>query len=529
MDPMMIVAMVVASVVTHAWERGRVSATARWQAAKAARDQRDQARRARSTARAARVSAARATGPRDLLWWPYAVGFVLAGTGRAVVAAGQGAAEGARTGAAEGRRFGRASAERGWTLRRAWQEYQHRRAASAPAGERGTTGREETVVEPCPACGVYTAHLVPDQELGRVCEPCAQWRAGGEQPPEKEQPDTEDPTPSHDPRCSHGLIAGYRGCPDCMAHLRHEGHSGTDEQLEALLIDGYDARETCDRCTNSDIGPEEARAHGLCAGCGGRRELVWNFGTEHGHTPCRECNLGGLGWTRPRVWTGEVAQGHPDPDGDASDPSWLSPDAARWSPEIAADVCDVGDGHASATNPDAPWHLVRVHWPDGSTHDDAIRGHDRADAEVNAWWNWSAGPVKATGIDYLGLHPETGRYRVPALHDNQSGGTVMTTPLTAQGTGEGYADTVTTLQTLARQLVAAHETAQRLGEQLTADELDSDTLVRVADLMDTLDTVAPLAEDTAKHVQRRHEPVAEAVTSAGGSTNVARRAWYDDH
>ena len=99
----------------------------------------------------------------------------------------------------------------------------------------------------------------------------------------------------------------------------------------------------------------------------------------------------------------------------------------------------------------------------------------------------------------------------------------------AAGAGEGYGDTVAALQALARQLGAAHETAQRLGEQLTADELDADTLARLADLMDTLDTAAPVAEDAARHVQRRHEPVADAVASAGGSTNVARKGWYDDH
>jgi hypothetical protein len=42
-------------------------------------------------------------------------------------------------------------------------------------------------------------------------------------------------------------------------------------------------------CHNSNLGPIEAMALGLCPGCGGHGELVWNFGGEHGHTPCREC------------------------------------------------------------------------------------------------------------------------------------------------------------------------------------------------------------------------------------------------
>lgn len=34
------------------------------------------------------------------------------------------------------------------------------------------------------------------------------------------------------------------------------------------------------------------------------------------------------------------------------------------------------------------WHGVRVHWPDGRTHDDAIRGRTPGEALNNAITNW---------------------------------------------------------------------------------------------------------------------------------------------
>lgn len=96
------------------------------------------------------------------------------------------------------------------------------------------------------------------------------------------------------------------------------------------------------------------------------------------------------------------------------------------------------------------------------------------------------------------------------------------------GTGEGYTDAVSTLQTLARQVQAAHETAQTLQENLTANEVDAQTITNVSELMDALDAAAPLAAQTASHVMNRHAPVAEAHAEAGGSQNVATKAWYDD-
>lgn len=64
---------------------------------------------------------------------------------------------------------------------------------------------------------------------------------------------------------------------------------------------------TCDgTCTNSD-----GWQHGRCGTCDGRGELVWNFGYEHGHTPCPACNPNGQRWKRARV-DRAVADNQPD-------------------------------------------------------------------------------------------------------------------------------------------------------------------------------------------------------------------------
>lgn len=45
------------------------------------------------------------------------------------------------------------------------------------------------------------------------------------------------------PRCVDGLENGHVGCPNCITRLRAAGHTGTDQQLEAILIDQYDDRK----------------------------------------------------------------------------------------------------------------------------------------------------------------------------------------------------------------------------------------------------------------------------------------------
>lgn len=49
------------------------------------------------------------------------------------------------------------------------------------------------------------------------------------------------------------------------------------------------------------------------------------------------------------------------------------------------------------------WHRVRIHWPDGRTHDDAIRGRTAGEAIEAAIANWiTENPHgRAERIEYL--------------------------------------------------------------------------------------------------------------------------------
>lgn len=57
----------------------------------------------------------------------------------------------------------------------------------------------------------------------------------------------------------------------------------------------------------------------------------------------------------------------------------------------------------------APWHDVRVHWPNGTSHLDGIRGWDRQHAVDNAHWNWGTANPHGTcdRIEYLGVADQT--------------------------------------------------------------------------------------------------------------------------
>lgn len=755
MDPLTFWLLVATAVSVHAFDSGKRRSAAAWQQARQSaadrRAARDEARRARSTARAGRLQAAKTTGPRDPLWWPYAAGFLIAGTARAVVAAGQGVVEGVPRGAAEGRRFGREAGRRGWRTKRAFDEYRRRRAGT-PGAERGggDGGRDETVAEPCPACGVYVTALVadPGRELGEVCRPCAEWRAAG-QPDDETTPggrstrhDTPpagggypcdgtctnpDDTPAgacstcagrgelvfnfghehghrgcpdcnldgpaftrprldapsehegHDPRCSRGLIAGHRGCPDCIEALRAAGHAGSDAQLEVLLIDRYDQREVdeqhadrrragrwpeytdpadsdtgvaCDSCgapagqpcrtsgcgsyDSARLSPDAARWAGGPALDGDSAEPPAGRGCDFlvaNDTP------GGEYCGRPV--TGKRHEGDDEwfcdghmGDEDAAAEMSICPRCGVWhdyrSPRcggcdflMASDyILDPDDDppddrdaeqHGDNGPPRGPGekraHLVTD--PDGHQFVSTVNGEvyqgrdgyivepvvgierthgfqitDRTGGAMNfhttsprleqvepptpradAWHEdgWIGAryeehrelsrtgglPVDEEGrpLDFgdwlderYDTHPEQVAARQRRRHAAETaaaeanaahnpGGTTMTAPVNGQtaGSGEGFTSTVATLTTLARQLSAAHETSQQLGEQLSADELDADTITKINELMDALDAAAPQADATAKHVQQRHAPVAEAVAEAGGSRNVARRGWYDDH
>lgn len=190
--------------------------------------------------------------------------------------------------------------------------------------------------------------------------------------------------------------------------------------------------------------------------------------------------------------------------GSGDDEGNQPPPASEGAGEVAMDSCTGCGVYVTADALDAAGRCRVCADPDSSSPDDTPTDSDP--------------PGSAEG---------------PADNDNHGKDDEPMTELAptngSAGTGEGYTDTVSTLQTLAAQLKAAHETAQTLQENLTANEVDAATITNVGELMDSLDAASPLAQQTAAHVVTRHEPVAEAHAAAGGSQNVAAKTWYDDH
>ncbi|RFU39108.1 hypothetical protein DZF91_24130, partial [Actinomadura logoneensis] len=93
----LIIAVVLATMISRAWEESRAQARTKWEQARAAAaERRADAEERRSKAAAARNRRARRSGPSDPLWWVWATGWTAAAAVRGTVAAVQGARQGAR-------------------------------------------------------------------------------------------------------------------------------------------------------------------------------------------------------------------------------------------------------------------------------------------------------------------------------------------------------------------------------------------------------------------------------------------------
>lgn len=105
-------------------------------------------------------------------------------------------------------------------VRLRWQRYQSRRDQHAGEGQ---------------GAAAWTA-----ERTDPGAAPSRDDTAGPPAPQDVVDAEVVDDEPQHDPRCRDGLIGGRIGCPDCIEVLRRDGHEGTDQQLEAMLIDRHD-------------------------------------------------------------------------------------------------------------------------------------------------------------------------------------------------------------------------------------------------------------------------------------------------
>lgn len=161
----------------------------------------------------------------------------------------------------------------------------------------------------------------------------------------------------------------------------------------------------CDgTCVNSNT--EDA-----CGSCDGSGHRVWNFGHEHGHSPCPECNPDGPRWVRPRL----------EPVGQDED-LLLPPD-------------DTGVGGGRY----APMDRALADDEDRSGNDPHKPFAEYTDAEWRRYYAWSARALRrhADEDDATGREPRevTDRWRAAAEQFeqdsrgetiNHNGGTTMT-------------------------------------------------------------------------------------------------------
>ncbi|MCI2421542.1 hypothetical protein MOQ72_29315 [Saccharopolyspora sp. K220] len=431
MGPDLILAMVIAALVTRAWEQSKRRSAAAWEQTR---------QRAEETweRRAERVRSARSTGPRDPLWWPYAAGWTVAAVGSAAAAGLHGLVSGAIAGARGGYRVGREGARHGWGYRETWRQWRSRRAAMD--------------IEKCQGCGanVHIEHLIVISEFGRVCPDC---RQRPEEPHNRQQPEADEAPLWICGTCGIETYAlrNDRWCPIC-------GSANVHDSADVITHDSDEYRLCDGTCTNSDMSPTEAERQGLCGTCAGRGELVTDFGGVHRHIWCHDCK--GTGKT------------------------------FKSSANNAKDSTSSANPFANSTNPETD-ERERIY-----VHAERMDANEEPTKEIGGTAMGELLPVNSTAL---------------------------------ASTGEGYEDTIASLSTLALLLNKAYEEVQNLGEQLTVNSLDNDTINQISELTDVLESAAPLATNLHRHVEQRHAPVADAVASAGGSSNVAEKSWYDQY
>lgn len=479
---LLILAMVAAAAITHAWEQGKTRSAARWADAKARAEERGAQRERDRQRRAAEweswFDAALSRGPRHALWWGYAAGYLAGGAvaavGAGVVGAYSGAVAGGRSGYRLGVEAGKAGRRYGDTFR-AWRNAN--RGKSDPI-ELGICGR----------CGGWITKglLVADARHGRVCPDCVP--AGTSEPADEP---TEDPgfesTVVHDrdiaderplpPRCANrcGMLAssGSEFCALCRIEAMNR-------QERAQQRAAQEEAERHKNCRNSDLGPDEAEARGLCPDCAGRGELITGFGGVHKHIPCRRCQ--GSGGSRRPGAAGEKPRG-------------ARCECGRRTDE-AGTRCNVcAAQYRAQRNKDEKPSRIYVN---------AERVDEQEETE----------PEQAT-------KPKEIENNMTAIEPARSA--------TLDTAGEGYTSTVAGLDGLARLLYAVNQKVNDINDNLTANSLDSETLNMLSDLTDGIETTFEQAVQLHRHVEDRHAPLADATAAAGGSQNVAQKSWYDEY
>ncbi|GAA2773850.1 hypothetical protein [Saccharopolyspora taberi] len=482
MEALLLLAMVLSAAVTHAIDKSKIRSKAVYdeyrQRAQDRAAAREKAREEAAQAWEQRLQDARSTGPRAPLWWAYSGGMVIAGTAAAVVAGATGALTGLVQGAAGGWIVGREGGRQGWSFVERWAEWRRRHP------------RTPIEMQQCARCGGYTSEqLIEVAPYGRVCNDCVP-AATPEPPPKPTDDEPEDivherpgqPHSSSDekPRCARGCgraaDEGSTVCPVCFfaEEIRKERAKRPDSWWD----------ETAER---------------PCPACNGQGKVIIG-----GHlVRCQECRGWGV---------------YPTPDG-TPPPS-----------------CN---GKCSNSNLDPTEAMKRGLCPDCGGLGELITNFGGEHRHVPCGKCKGSGGYSGPPPREQNEKPETIRVTAERVYPDQKETepkgieNTMTAlePATSQNiddSGEGYSSTVASLEGLANLMKQVHEKVTNLNESLTANSMDIDTLSKLSDMTDEIESVAEKAADLHRHVSDRHGGLATATAEAGGSQNVATKTFYDD-
>ncbi|MGW1676010.1 hypothetical protein [Saccharopolyspora sp. NPDC002376] len=517
-------AMVVSAAVTHAWHNGKSRSAARWEEAKRraadAAANREQKKQQRAAEWDAKFDAAISKGPRHPLWWGYAAGYLAGGAITAVGAGLVGAYSGAIAGGKAGHRIGLEAGRKGRKFGDAWgdawREWQHQRSSQA------------VDLAQCARCKgwITSDQLTRTNKDNRLCPDCLpgpeQWTDPADDEPEdvvhQRRPGDDLP-----PRCANacGLLAreGRELCAACQieeinrlerraarrraeraicSKCHREFPSAERHRIEVPGWTSWACRECCQqeiesrlankqqgqcngRCQNSLLSPSEAMERGLCPDCGGRGDLISNFGGKHRHNTCPNCKGSG---------------------------KYRSGGSAR---EKFVLRCSCGA-------PAVPGRFMCGR---------CFQQHQKAKAaEKQQAEQEQKGPIRVTAER---IYPEKEEHPKPKEIANTMTAIEPARVNDVDSSGEGYATTVSAMESLVSLMGEVRNRLNDLNEQLTASSLDADTLSKISDLSDEIESVEDNAKSLHQHVESRHQGLAAATSEAGGSQNVATKTWYDNY
>lgn len=477
--------MIAAAAVQRGWENSKRRSRAAWrEARRRARDraeQRAQAARRRADARRQWYHRARAN-PRHPVAWGYGLGWGLAAAGAAIIAGLRGARDGARAGARHGARAGRRAAREGWGLGTAWREYRAQRNAD----ETQQVRRAQHEGRAC-GCGCDDPRWLVAAEGGAViCTSCLRWSAWDAY---QCRGHIRDGRACHTCGADNANLlvteqtpAGERRavCVPCLLHRRQQdadrGEQARQEPppvlVSCLLCRAPLTREVaeitggyCPPCADQNHSPQAEPA----TGGDNAGEVIEDAVVLEDLPTCARCG---------RLVEGQL---YATADGEACCPD-----------------CTTGDGKEDRgpdRNPDTDTQADRT--DDGT--DEENGSTDRTDGEDQEPMSQAQSAISLNGTSLSG------------------------------GDGEGYAGTVTALEQMAHLLENAHQVSTDLGDQVTAKNVDADTITGLSALADHIQAGVREAQATLAHVQSKHSGVAAEIAGAGGSTEIADTDWYDHY